>query len=152
MDKKLTNSGPLRKPADTHSIYTIKREGGQKLGVHRGGDRRCQGKPAGLLSHISRNTLDRGLHFRHHPLSCVDPVHAGLPEPCVLSHAAHRLNVRLDIGRHELAVTPHASFSINKVGGMAHGADALSTRPALRAEALQLLARCLRVLRDRLEA
>jgi hypothetical protein len=24
MEKKLTNSGPLREPADKHSIYTIK--------------------------------------------------------------------------------------------------------------------------------
>jgi hypothetical protein len=26
MEKKLTNSGPLRKPADKHSIYAIKIE------------------------------------------------------------------------------------------------------------------------------
>src|SRR6266851_325687 len=31
MDKKLTNSGPLRKPADKHSIYTIKKSRGQEL-------------------------------------------------------------------------------------------------------------------------
>jgi hypothetical protein len=27
MEKKLTNSGPLREPADKHSIYTIKIDG-----------------------------------------------------------------------------------------------------------------------------
>jgi hypothetical protein len=37
--KKLTNSGPLRKSADKHSIYTIKI--GVKLLAHRGGGHRC---------------------------------------------------------------------------------------------------------------
>jgi len=34
MEKKLTNSGPLREPADKHSIYTIKKTRLQALAPH----------------------------------------------------------------------------------------------------------------------
>jgi len=42
MEKKLTNSGPLREPADKHSIYTmnVKLVGGQEV-VEQPADRRA---------------------------------------------------------------------------------------------------------------
>src|SRR6266567_34598 len=108
------------------------------MGRHGVGPQRCQGKLTDLLSHIPRNKRDRGLHFRNHPLSFVDPIQAALTETFVLSPAANRVHLCVDICRNALAVSPHAALSIATVVGLADGTDALSDLLALRAEALVL--------------
>ena len=54
----------------------------------------------------------------------------------------------VDITRNELAVAPHAALHVNKVVGVADGADALGDLLALRGEALVLLARRFHLLRN----
>ena len=61
-------------------------------------------------------------------------------EPFVLGNGADRVDVLLDIRRNELAVATHAALQVDKVVGVADGADALGDLLALRAEALVLLA------------
>src|SRR5438874_12423848 len=70
----------------------------------------------------------------------------------VLSHAANRVHLCVAICRNELAVSPHASLSIDKVVGLADGTDALSDLLSLRAEALVFEARRLRFLCELLQA
>src|SRR6266498_3683803 len=122
------------------------------MGMHGVGPQRCQVKLTDLLAHIPRNKRDRGLHLRNHPLSFVDPIQAALTETFVLSHAAHRVHLCVDICRNALAVSPHAALSIDTVGGLADGTDALSDLLSLRAEALVLETRRLRFLCELLQA
>ena len=122
------------------------------MGMHGVGPQRCQVKLTDLLAHIPRNKLDRGLHFRNHPLSFVDPIQAALTETFVLSHAANRVHLCVDICRNELAVSPHAALSIDKVVGLADGTDALRDLLSRRAEALVLEARRVRFLCELLQA
>ena len=110
------------------------------------GPRRRQVALTDLLSHLPRNTLDRGLHCRNDPRGFVDPVHACLPEAFVLRHGAKGVHLRVDICRNELAVSPHAALHIDKVGDLADATDALGDLLALSADALKFLARRLRVL------
>src|SRR5438874_5178827 len=70
----------------------------------------------------------------------------------VLSHAANRVHLCVDICRNELAVSPHAALYIDKVVGLADGPDALRDLLSLRAEALVLEARRVRFLCERLQA
>src|SRR5437899_4010123 len=122
------------------------------MGRHGGGPQRCQVQLTDLLAHIPRNTLDRGLHCRNHPLSFVDPIQAALTETFVLRHAANRVHLCVDICRNALAVSPHAALYIDTVVGLADGTDALSDLFSLRAEALVLEARRLRFLFELLQA
>ena len=62
----------------------------------------------------------------------------------MLGNGAHRVNLRLDIGRNELPIAAHASLQIDQVVRMADSVEALGALLALGAEALELLARGLR--------
>ena len=90
--------------------HALKIERGHEMGMHGVGPQRCQVKLTDLLSHLTRNKLDRGLHFRNHPFGFVDPLQAGLTETFVLRHAANRVHLCVDICRNELAVAPHAAL------------------------------------------
>src|SRR5882762_7797849 len=114
------------------------------MGMHGVGPQRCQGTLTDLLAHIPRNKLDRGRHLRNHPLSFVDPIHAALAETFMLSHAANRVHLGVDICRNALAVAPHAALAIDKVLGLADGPDALRDLLSRSAEALVLEARRVR--------
>jgi len=112
--------------------------------MHGVGHWRRQVELTDLLSHIPRNQLDRGLHFRNDPLGFVDPVHACLTEAFVLRNGANGVHLRLDICRNELAVSPHAALHIDKVVGLTDAPNALGDLRSLGADALELLARRLR--------
>src|SRR5712691_8787346 len=122
------------------------------MGVQGVGHRRCQVELPDLLWHIPRNTLDGGLHVRHHPLGFVDAFQAGLTEAFVLRHAANGVHLLADICRNAPTVSPHATLSIDKVGGLADRTDALGDLLSLGTEALARLARRLRVLFELLQA
>jgi len=132
--------------------HTLEIEGGNEMGVHGIGHWRRQVQLADLLPDIPRDELDRGLHFGHHALSFIDPAQGRLAEPFVLSNGTNRVNLFLDISRNELAVAPYASFSIDKVVGMADGANTPRDLLSLLAEALVLLARSFGSLFDLLQA
>src|SRR5215470_1546709 len=116
------------------------------------GHRRGQGELPDLLPHIPRHKLDRGLHFRHHALSFVDPIQAALREPFVLRNTAHAANLFADICRNEPTVASHAAFQIDNVIDLADHTDALGDLLSLRADALELLTRRLRCLYELLQA
>src|SRR5438093_10083329 len=122
------------------------------MGMHGVGHRRRQVELTDLLSHIARNKLDRGLHFRNDPLGFVDPVHACLTEAFVLRNGANGIYLRLDICRNELAVAPHAALHIDAVVGLTEATNALGDLLSLGADALALLARRVRVLGALLQA
>ena len=104
-----------------------------------------------LLPDILRGELDRGLHCGHHAFGFREPIQARLTEPFMLSNEANLVHLHSHICRNELAVAPHASLSIDKVVGMANGADALGDVLSLLTEALVLLARGYRFLGDLFE-
>jgi hypothetical protein len=122
------------------------------MGRPGGGPQRCHVKLTDLRSHIARNTCDRGLPFRNPSLGFGDPIHAGLTETCVLRHAAARVHLCVDICHNALTVATHAALSIDHVGALADGPDALRDLLALRAEALGLEGRRLSCLCERLQA
>lgn len=111
-----------------------------------------QGEPPDLIAHIPGDTVDGGLHFRHHPLGFVDPIEAALRESFVLGHAAHGVNVALDISHNELAVSTHPALYIDQVVGLANAPDALGHLLALPADALELVAGSLRLVWSLLQA
>ena len=84
-----------------------------------------------LLAHIPRDELDGRLHFGHHALGFLDTLQAGLAEVFLLGNGADRVDVVLDIPRNELAVATHAALQVDKVVGVADGADALGDLLAL---------------------
>src|SRR4029453_16852348 len=107
--------------------------------VHGVGLRLCQGKLTHLLSDVTRDKLDRRLHFGKHALGFLHALQTRLAEPFVLGNGAHRVNRLLDISRNELPIATHTSLPIDKVVSMADSADTLSDLLSLRAEALVLL-------------
>src|SRR6266849_4930017 len=122
------------------------------MGMQSVGHRRGQVELTDLLLHITRNKLDGGLHFRNHPLSFFDPLQAGLTETLMLGNTANGVHLCLDICRNEPTVSPHASLHINKVIDLADRTDALGDLLSLGTDALELLARDLRVLGELLLA
>src|SRR6266852_8799847 len=88
-----------------------------------------------LLSHIPRHTRDRGLHVRHAPLGCGDPVHACLTEAFVRRNGAPGVHLRWAICRHALAVAPPAALPIDTVGGLTEATHALGDLRSLGAAA-----------------
>ena len=52
--------------------------------------------------------------------------HARLAEMFLLGNSADRIDVLLDIARYQLAVAPHTSLQVDKVVGVANGANALA--------------------------
>jgi hypothetical protein len=70
----------------------------------------------------------------------------------MLGNGANRVNLLADICRNEPTVSPHASLHIDKVGDLADRTDTLGDLLSLGAEALELLARRLRVLFKLLQA
>src|SRR5918911_4580545 len=115
------------------------------------GHRWGQGELPDLLPHIPRHKLDRGLHFRHHALGFVDPIQAGLRETFVLRTTTNAANLCADIGRNEPTISAHAALQIDHVVDLAARTDALGDLLALRADALELLARLLRFLCELLQ-
>ena len=122
------------------------------MGVQSVGHRRRQVQLMDLLSHLPRDEGNGRLHFRHHPLGLSHPLHACLTEPFVLGNGANRVNLCADICRNALAVSAHASLSIDTVVGLAEVTDALGDLLSLGTDALELLARRLRVLCELLQA
>ena len=116
------------------------------------GHRRGHVELPDLLPHIPRNKLDRGLHFRNHSLGFVNPIQAGLRETFVLRNAANGANLCADICRNEPTIAAHAALHIDKVVDLADRTDALGDLLSLSADALELLARCLRFLGQLLQA
>ena len=122
------------------------------MGMQSVGHRRGQVELTDLLLHITRNKLDGGLHFRHHPLGFLDALQACLTETFVLRHVAKGVHLLADICRNEPTVSPHATLSIDKVGGLSDCTEALGDLLSLGAEPLKLLARRWRVLCELLQA
>ena len=92
-----------------------------------------------LLTHIRCNELDCRLHFGHDALRLIDAIHTPLTEPFLLGNLTDGVDLPLDITGNELAVSPHPTLQIDKVVGVADGADALAKLfPRLR-EALVFL-------------
>ena len=112
------------------------------------GHRRRQIQLTHLLPHIARDELDGGLHFGHHALGFLNPIHARLAEAFVLRNRANPIDLRLDIPGNERAVSPYTALSIDKVVGVADSANALYDLLSLLADALGLLARGCRFLFD----
>jgi hypothetical protein len=100
------------------------------------------------LPHIARDARDGGVHWGHHALGLLHPIHARLAEACVRRHRANPLDLRLDIPGHERAVSPHAALSIAKVVGVAASAHALDALRSLLTDAPVRLARGCRFLCD----
>jgi hypothetical protein len=96
-------------------------------------------EPTHLAPHIPRDELDGGLHFGYDPLGFLETIQTRLAETFLLGHITDRINMTLDITRNELAVATHAALHVDKVVGVADGADALGDRLALPSEALVLL-------------
>jgi hypothetical protein len=130
MEQKLTNSGPLREPADKHSIYT----------------RRRQVSLTHLLPHIPRNELDGRLHFGHHALGFLDASEADLTESFLLGDGAQCVDLRLDVTRNQLPVTTATAIQVDDVVRVTNGANALANLRSLPGETLLRLARCLHLL------
>ena len=63
------------------------------------------------------------LHFRHHPLGFVDAFQAALAESFLLGNGANLLDVLLDIGGDELAVSAYPALEIDKVVVVANAPD-----------------------------
>jgi hypothetical protein len=104
------------------------------------------------LPHIPRNKLDRGLHFRHHALGFVDPIHAGLRETFVLRNTAKDANLCADICCNEPTVAAPAALHIDHVVDLADRTDTLGDLLSLSPDALELLVRRLRCLYELLQA
>src|SRR5262245_37509 len=113
-----------------------------QMRMHREGLRWCQRQCCDLLAYVSRDELDRRLHFGHHALGFRDPLQAGLAESFLLSNGAKRGDVLLDIPCNELAVAPHAALPVHKMVGVADGAHALRDLLALPGEMRVLVVRC----------
>jgi hypothetical protein len=112
----------------------------------------CQRQSLDLLAHIPRDELDRGLHFRNYPLGFLETFQAGLAEPFLLRNGADRVDVALDIPGNALPVATHAALQVDNVVGVADGADTLDDLRALCAEALVLVACCVHLVFDLLQA
>ena len=110
------------RPRRGHALKIIR---GNEMGVHGVGHGRRQVQLTHLLPHIPRDELDGRLHFGHHALGFLDPLQARLAEVFLLGNGADRVDVLLDIPGNELAVATHAALQVDKVVGVADGADAL---------------------------
>jgi hypothetical protein len=97
--------------------------------MHGVGRRLCQVQLADLTPHIARDEFDGGLHFGDNPLGFRETSHARLAELFLLGNRADRIDVLLDIARNQLAVAPDTSLQVDKVIGVANGADALAKQP-----------------------
>jgi hypothetical protein len=120
--------------------------------MHREGLRWCQLQPCDLLAHLPRDARNGGRHVGHHALSCLETLQAGLAEPFLRRHGAHRVDVALAIPGHALPVATHAARHIDTVVGVADGAETLDDLIALCAEALGLVTCCVPLVFDRLQA
>ncbi len=89
---------------------------------------------------ILRDELDGGLHCGDHALGFLDPIHAGLAEVFWLGNGTDRVKVALDITGNARAVSPYPALEVDKVVGVADGAEVLGDLLALSPEALVLLA------------
>ena len=84
--------------ADGASLgHAIEIKGGDELGVHGEGGGRCQVQLIDLLSHITGDELNGGLHFGYHPLGFIDAIETSLAELFVLGNGANRLDLSTDI-------------------------------------------------------
>src|SRR6516162_5710938 len=119
--------------------------------VHGIGLRLCQVELPHLLPHIPRDELDRRLHFRHHALRFRDPLQARLTEMLLLGHATDHIDVLLDISGNELAIATYPSLEVDKVVGVADGADALTDLRSRLRQAVVLLLRSFNRLRGLIE-
>jgi len=126
---------PLNASSLSDSIEIIGRD---EFGMHREGGGLCQTQLIDLLSHITGDKLDGGLHFRHDPLGFFNSFQATLAESFVLSQGANLIDVALDIGGNELAVSAHAVLKIDKVVGMTNTSDTHVDLLALLRETLVL--------------
>jgi hypothetical protein len=132
--------------------HALEIQGGNEMGVHGVGPGRRQVQLPHLLPHIPRDERNGCLHFGHHALRFLDAIQARLVEPFLLSHGADYVDVLLDIPGNELAVSPHAALQVDKVVGVADGADALGELLTLAGEPLGLLASCVHFLLDLFQA
>jgi hypothetical protein len=132
--------------------HTVAIAGWNEMGVHGVGLRRRQRQATHLLPHIPRDELDGRLHGGHHTLGFLETIQARLAEVVLLGNRVDRVDVLLDIPRNELAVATHAALHVNKVVGVADGAHAWRDLLALCAEALVLVACCVHLLFDLLQA
>jgi hypothetical protein len=87
-----------------------------------------------MLSHITRDELDGGLHLRHHPIGFVEAITTAPTQVLLLGHSANRLDVHPDVGGNESAVSMHAAFEVDKVIRLANGLKALFGLFALLAQ------------------
>src|SRR5436190_11883982 len=94
-----------------------------ELGVHGEGGGLRQIELIDLLPHITRDELDGRLHFRNDTLGFLDALQATLAEPFVLGNSTSLLDMPLDLCGNELAVSTHTAFKIDKMIGMADGAN-----------------------------
>jgi len=81
------------------------------------------------------------LHFGYDARGFLDPIHAGLAQVCLLGNGTDCGDVVLDIPSNELPVATHTARQVNKVVGVADGANALGDLLTLPGETLVLVAR-----------
>ena len=103
------------------------------------GNRRWHIELSDLLSDITRDELDGRLHFGHDPLGFVDALQATLAESFVLGNGANLLDVPLDIGGDELAVSAYPALEIDKVIVVTNAPDTRLDLFTLLTEALVLV-------------
>ncbi len=115
--------------------------------MHGEGDGRGQLQLFDLLPPIARDKLNGRLHFGYHSFGFIDAIETPLTEMFLLSNGANCLDLSADIGGDELAVSPHATFEVDKVIGLADGLKTLFDLLSLLAQPLVFLAgRCERLL------
>ena len=116
-----------------------------EMRMHGVGLARRQVELTHLLAHIPRDELDGGLHFGHHTLRFLDSIQACLAQTFLLGNGAEHVDVPLDITGNEFPVPTHPALQVDKVVGMANGADALGDLLALLGEAVMLVASGIRM-------
>jgi hypothetical protein len=94
--------------------------------MHGVGRRLRQVQLTHLLPHIPRDELDGRWHFGYHTLSFRDPIQTRLAEVLLLRNRTNRVDLLVDITRYEFTVAPHAALQVDKVIGVADGADTLN--------------------------
>jgi hypothetical protein len=100
-----------------------------------------------LLSPIPRDARPARLHVRHYPFRCGEALQAALTTPCGLGHGTDGVDVLREGPGKAFAVAAYAALHVDKVGGVAEGAQALGALRARRSAPLGLVASRVHVLR-----
>jgi hypothetical protein len=75
-----------------------------------------------LLLYIPRNELHGRLHFGHDALGFLDASEGGLTQSFLLGDGAQRVDLGLDVTRHQLPVTTDTTIQVDEVVRVTNGA------------------------------